>query len=526
MSFSPGNTIEADKLDLLSSLVSTHLGHAVPLGGHMITSKKTRDVAIKRLLNVITSQAPQSLIDAATTMHKILIGDDPVSEDAFTAAQNMLADAIAEGPGTIDLQLDFLGVLHGDNAQVTRHCWRNVGAALRHRMSDLQRPLTDADFPVGHPAPLFAKAYWGGIEKWSAGSAQRAQRPRGFWTSRANQLAAIIKVAEKHPGKPITHALLHESGLHRLALMTSASALGSLVADAGLERNLSYQPSARWTAERVMDAYANYCRRAGITLSTTALTALGGEACSLKVYALLHFPTFGDFQKEVVERHPDVKLPGEPTAKDGTRLDSWSEVVVYNALRAAFPAVRIEHHVVLPGERVRSADFVVAGIIWIEVLGISRAFMAKTSSTRQAKYARQWAAKSQRYMALGIDPILFEPNDINDHCRLLQRIGDVAERLGCTPTTPMQPANKQIRAKGYWRFETLCEAVVQVAKNSGKLPTYAALTSAGFGHASNLLRKRGMRARVVKTLSLVDPNRKSSKRRPQRQSKRQIGARR
>jgi len=481
---------------------------------------KTKNVAIQRLAEVIASQAPTSLTAAATAMHRALTGDDPFDEHAFAAAQEMLADAIADMPGTIAFQLDFLRVLHGEEPELTRHSRRNVSAALRYKISDLKRPLTDLDFASSHPAPPFALAYWGGIQKWSAGTAARAQHEKGYWMCRTNQISAIQDVAKRHPGKPITHALLQDCGLHRLVKMTSAAELEVLAAEAGLKRNLAYLPSARWTVERVIDAYADACRDAGVTLSTTALTAIGGKACSLKFYVTLHFPNFNAFQRAVVARYPDIKPPGQPTAKDGTRLDSWSEVVVHNALRAAFPKVRIEPHVVLPGEQMRSADFVVGSTVWIEVLGIARAAMGDTTSARQRKYAKQWAAKSERYSALGIVPVIFEPDDVNDRGRLSDRIEEVAARLVCVPVPPLQPSGKCIRPKGYWHFESLIAAVKAVAQESGLFPTYEALTLAGYGHAAILLRRPGMRARVAERLNLRDPNRKNIRRRTRRTTKR------
>ena len=47
-----------------------------------------------------------------------------------------------------------------------------------------------------------------------------------------------------------------------------------------------------------------------------------------------------------------------------------------------------------------------------------------------------------------------------------------------------------------------------MAGSTGKLPTYAALTSAGYGHAAQLLRQPGTRQRVATALGLPDAHRK------------------
>ena len=244
----------------------------------MPLSASAKRLAIARLANVAASPATHALTSAAACLHQILSRSAPLQEHEFLETDDTLAEAIAAMTGLFATQLDFLGVLHGKEAQISQHRLRNVSAALRDKASRLGRLPTEADFPVGHPVPLFALAYWGGVDAWSAGSPDRAQHPKGYWSDRDNQIAAIQLVAARHPGTPLTHALLHAAGLHRLGLMLGAAELQTLADEAGVDRNLQYRPDGWWTAERVITVYAETCRRAGVTLSTTALTALGGEA--------------------------------------------------------------------------------------------------------------------------------------------------------------------------------------------------------------------------------------------------------
>jgi hypothetical protein len=240
--------------------------------------EQIRRLAITRLANVAASPAPRNLTSAAGELHSILSQNDPVQEHNFLAAEELLAEAIAAMPVMFPVQLDFLGVLLGKDAQLSQHRQRNVSAALREKSARLGRPPSKNDFPTGHPVPIFALAYWGGVTAWAAGSPDRAQHAKGYWADRDKQIAAIRLVAARHPDTPLTHALLHQAGLHRLGLMLGAAELQTLAEEAGVERNLRYRPDGWWTAERVIDAYADACRRAKVTLSTSALAAHGGEA--------------------------------------------------------------------------------------------------------------------------------------------------------------------------------------------------------------------------------------------------------
>ena len=466
----------------------------------------TKRLAIARLANVAASSAPPALTSAAAKLHRILLHSAPVQEHEFLEADDELAEAIAALPGLFATQLDLLGILHGKDAQLSRHRIHNVGAALRDKAAKLGRMPADADFSSDHPVVQFAWAYWGGVAAWAAGSPARVQRPKGFWTAPKNQIAALRTLAKEHPGVPITHALLHTAGLHRLGAILDAATLEQLADQAGVDRDLCYRPRGWWTQERTIDAYAETCRRAGVTLSTTALTALGGEACSLKSYAAAHFGTFAAFQRAVVARHPDIRLPSRPIAADGTEMDSWSEVPVYDSLCVALPDARIAVHVILPGQKKRSCDIVINDCVYVEILGIARSAMSAPASSHKAKYAAQWVAKAAIYASLGIKPVVIEPNDIHDPERLAACIASIAALLQCDPA-PLPPSSgRSTRAKGSWDFDKLRSAIEEVADGTAMMPTYEALRNAGFGHAACLLRQPGMRARVVSALTLADPH--------------------
>ena len=470
---------------------------------------KDKRQALVRLANLAGSPPPHALTSAAAALRDVLVQDDALQDQAFLDADDALAEVIADLPGTFATQLDFLGVLHGKEAQLSRHRRRNISAALRDKTARLGRALIGADFPTGHPVPLFALCYWGGVEAWSAGSPARAQHAKGYWCDRGNQIAALQTLAAQHPNTPITHAHLHAAGLHRLALILDAAELQVLADEANVDRRLLYRPHGWWTAERTVHAYAIACRHAGITLSTTALAAIGGEVSSLRSHARAHFASFRVFQQAVVITHPDIRPPNRPTAADGTKLDSWSEVVVFNALRVALPDVRIQPHVILPGETKRSTDLVIDDRVHVEVLRIACADMAAPTSKPRAKYARQWAAKTAHYQALGIDPVLVEPADVHDPARLAARIGEIAARLQRDPPPAPQPSGGGggVRAKGSWTFEALCQAVDEVA-SGGTMPTFAALSKAGYGHACELLKQPRVRERVSVALGLRNVNRK------------------
>jgi hypothetical protein len=470
--------------------------------------KSDRDSrAVARLANVAAGSAPAGLSRAAATLRDVLTRDGSAPrEPDLQRALEALAAALEAACGSAALRLDMLSVLRGEEALHPAHRRPNVAGALRDKRRVLGRDPVEADFPAGHAAPLLALAYWGGVAAWSAGAAARTQRPKGFWTDRANQVDALRRFAAEHPGQPITAATLAAGGLFALARSLDAAELDAVCRETGCDRGLRRRANAWWTVERTIDAYVALCRAQGATLSAHALTMIGGEASSLRAYARRHFPTFQAFQQAARAQHRDLRLATRPTASDGTILDSWSEVVVYQAIRRVLPDAEVAAHVLLPGEGRRSTDFVVDGRASVEVLGLSLAEMAAPRTSRQRKYARDWRIKAARYVALGLSPVVVEPADVHDPARLAACMTQLAAALRRTPVQPpaATPAAITVRGKGAWTFEALCAAVAQVAAGSCVLPTYGALTAAGFGHACNMLRRPGMRARVAAELGLAD----------------------
>ena len=390
-------------------------------------------------------------------------------------------------------------MLDGSTAQA-RLTRRRVAASLRARRARLGRPLTDSDYPAGHPVLAAARTFWGGVAAWSAGAPGRAQRPRGYWRQPVHQVAALRAYAAAHPGRPVTAVRLHEAGLHTLATTLTAAQLGEVAAAAGVDRALHQRPAGFWTPEATMDAYAGLCRAAGLTLSSHALLGIGGAASSLRVYARRHFATFRQFVEAACVRHPDLTPVARPTGANGILLDSWSEAAVYNALVRALPGATIEVHVLLPDQR-RSCDFVVGGIVHVEVLAIAESDMAAGGSGWKGSYAAKWAAKRKIYDAMAATLVTFEPVHVNDPASLAARVGEVAAHLGRADAPPAvghrATSRGTVRAKGTWDLNFLCEAVAALASELGAFPTYAQLSAAGLGHAACLLRQPGMRAFVA-----------------------------
>jgi hypothetical protein len=188
--------------------------------------------------------------------------------------------------------------------------------------------------------------------------------------------------------------------------------------------------------------------------------------------------------------------------KDGIILDSWSEVAVHQALVVAFPEARIEHHVILPGEPTRSADFLIEGHVWVEVLAEALDVIDAPRTERQRKYASQWNAKASCYRRLGIQPCVLQPADVHDPVRFDLRIAAIGAALGREPVVRQGESGRTTRSKGSWTFALLCSAVESATTVPGTFPTDAALAAAGFGQAVNLLKQKGQRQKVAAALRL------------------------
>ena len=399
--------------------------------------------------------------------------------------------------------LDFLRLLLDWPLLSKSHSRANISACLRDMRKKLRSGPNAADFPDGHPAPVFALAYWGGLDRWNAGAPARSQRPKHFWRNRENQAAALRDTAVRFPDHSLTHATLQLAGYHALATALTAEGLGTLAAELGLSRALSKRPDGWWTAERAINAYAALCREAGVTLSNHALALSGGLACTIRVQATRGFDSFSAFQAEAARRHPDLQPPTRPVASDGTILDSWGEVVVYQAIRRAFPAVAIAAHVLLPGDGHRSCDMVLGdGEAWIEVLGMSRADMQAPRSSYQQAYAERWAIKERIYRELGLKLVVIEPAAVTDPVCLAASMSEIAVLLSVAAPAVHVQTRRAVRAKGAWTFEFLCEVVAHVAADVTAWPTHAQLVGRGYGHAIQLLKRPGVAARVSEAIGV------------------------
>ncbi len=404
--------------------------------------------------------------------------------------------------------LDLFRALRMQALSSTMCSRANVAASLREKWRTDGAALGASAYPPGHVVTVMAWAYWGSIEAWAAARPRRAQQPKNHWQVRKHQLDALHAFAAAHPGQPITHATLSAARLHGLARALSAAELDLLAQELGLGRHLTYRRRGSWTRQEVIDAYAALCRERGVTLSSHALAGIGGKACTFRAQANALFGSFQAFQRAVAACHPDLAPAKCPIAADGTVLDSWSEVVAYNALRLAFPEVGIQVHVLLPGGPGRcSVDFVMHGV-HIEVLGTAETEMGAARTARQRKYASQWRQKQPIYQAMGVTPVVIEPADVNDPRRMAARVAEVGRQLAVQPAAMPASTGMVVRAKGEWDFEALCAAAAEVARAVGAFPTYAQLTSAGYAHAPNLLRGRGMRRRVAEAIGVPLRNQK------------------
>lgn len=452
----------------------------------------------------LNSEAPDAFKTEVQACLSQLAHFDMLDEGSLLETDPMLFDRIESLSGA---ELDLLRVLRGEKPLKSTYSRQNVSASLREKLREHQGQLSEANYPAGHVVPMVAWVYWGSLEAWVKGRPSRTCLPKRHWQQRANQVAALRNWAETHPLEPLTHTTLHAARLHALATTLNAAALAGLAAELGLERNLKKRLNGYWTSATLIEVYATLCRIHGITLSSSALVAIGGDGYTLCSRAGLLFGNFADFQAAVVARHPDIKPPNRPTTRDGRRLDSWQEVVGYNAIRIALPNAQIDTHLLLADSR-RSCDFVVSGTCYVEVLRLGKAEMATARNADAQKYAKQWSAKMALYREMGVTPIMIEPADIHNPERLAERVAAIAAQLAI----PMQPlpasSGKIVRAKGYWNFDTLCAAVADVADAVGRWPTYAELTEAGYGHAALLLRQPGMAARVACEIGHVLRNQK------------------
>ncbi len=138
--------------------------------------------------------------------------------------------------------------------------------------------------------------------------------------------------------------------------------------------------------------------------------------------------------------------------------------------------------------------------------------MAAGLSRTGAAYAGKWRRKSFWYAGQARPLVVVEPADVAHAGRLAAKVAEVARLLGLPPLDgadtpgdldgPGGSGGASMRAKGEWSFEYLCQAVAEVARAVGSFPTHAQLAAAGCGHAVNLLKQRGVAARVAAAIGV------------------------
>lgn len=368
---------------------------------------QTRRVATPLLPVFMGSSLPESLkaaVAAAVRELDALWAADPqdcIPPDMLLRVSGLLHCSTAQS-------IDLLRILTGRPLHDGAHSRQNLSALLRGKATQQGRAPRDVDFPSDHPMHVFAPAYWGGIERWGHGWASRKQLPKAHWMDPANQSVAVQDTANRFPGEPITHALLHRAGYHALATRLNAAELATLVHACGLRRQLRKGSAADWTPDRVVADYVALCRQHGMTLSSDALRQIGGAASSLRSRAVGCFGSHAGLVRAATAANPLIRPLSRPTAQDGRLLGSWQEVAVYEALCRDLPAAaEFRCHVPLfPGLPRHSCDLVISlggRSVWVKVLMLGHADLERPDANATARrYAARWRVKTAWYANKGI----------------------------------------------------------------------------------------------------------------------------
>ena len=459
------------------------------------------------LARFLASPAPASIKSAVQAILSEIAGYAPLDEVVIGSDHpDLLQRILALTPAG----LDFFRLLRDEAPVTPRHSRQHVSAALRAKCRVPRGRITPADFPARHHVPLLADVFWGGIAAWAEAAPGRAQKPKGFWRVRENQIAALHSFADQRPDSAITLATLNDAGFHALARYLNAETLEQLAQEASLSRRLRCRPAGFWDAAAVIAAYVGLCEQAGLPLTNHMLTKVGGQGFTIRSQVGKLFGTFHAFRVEVGALHPWLGPDARPTTSDSLSLDSFQEVAVYERLRRTLPAeTSIVPHVLLdPALTHCSADFLVGGEVYVEVLMISLAEMDQTTSRIQEGYAAKWRRKAAWYATAGKALVIIEPNDILQADRLAQKASQVLDLLGLAASTsgagPMPCSDHDggtVRPKGYWTFDTLCRVVAEIGRTVGGFPTHADLTAAGYHAAPTMLTRFG-RCRVADRIGL------------------------
>ena len=447
---------------------------------------------------LLTSSGPETIKAMVPIILARLTCFDRLDEAEIQRQQpDLLRDIRALTP----VGLDLFRVLRGETPH-PRHSRGHVGAALRYRRRAVGGCLTRSAFAQGHPVPLLADLYWGGVEAWAQAAPGRAQKPKNHWRAKATQIAALRDFAERHPNASITQATLNEAGLHALANGLTGKALEELAQAAGVSRNLKQRPNGSVTRAMVIAEYITLCDKAGIPLSSHLLTKVGPQGFTIRALARSLFGSFEAFRRAVAAVDPRFAPKARPRTKDGVLLDSFQEVIVYDQLRKRLPPeMSIVPHVLLdPALPHRSADFLIGGAVYVEVLMISLAEIDRPNGKTQEKYAGKWRCKIAWYKAGNKPLVIVEPDDVLNPGRLAIKAEEVLRllELASQSSSVLDPASAPpavatMRAKHYWSFERLCRVVAEVARELGHFPTHAALLAAGHASAPTMLTRFGRR---------------------------------
>lgn len=184
-----------------------------------------------------------------------------------------------------------------------------------------------------------------------------------------------------------------------------------------------------------------------------------------------------------------------PTAGDGQRLDSWSEVWWYETLKKFIShhhhdhlSITIECHPKIGSSNFRS-DFLIGRKVYIEVLRHPLSSIELPTKKDEIKYASQYRARKEVYTNEDLCLINVEPQHLSNKDWLEQHFNDIVSQVtkGTTPKISFVEVACS-HYPGYWFIEENRNNAVQDTKkiavglhNCGKFPSQRQFISAGHG---------------------------------------------
>ena len=326
----------------------------------------------------------------------------------------------------------------------------------------------------------------------------------GFWHTPLTKIAVLVHAAVSHPvGLGVTHRALWEMGLRAAASAMTGRDFDIAADRLGVRRRLAQRPHGTWTREFALERYAALVRSAGTTLTSRMLMDKGGDARMVHLAAHRSQGGWSSFVADVARRYPDLPMPGSPIASDGTRLDSQQEVVVYEAIRRAFPetGIALQARLVRKTGRPYVSDLLIGGLVHVEVMGVG--LDDKGTDTYRASCRKRFERKLAHYRdVVGSTPVIIEPLDVADPSRLQAKVRDVADRLGTATVPPTSPGSPR-HVLGTWQDDALCERELRrLAGAHGRWPTVAEIAAAGCCGLSTWVRSQGGPRAVAGRLGL------------------------